>query len=338
MSPALIPKTEIQANKTGNDEWNQNYSDTNLQRMWSTFRNNNSALWYSFVCIEALMLAMSLNDKKATKSRNILLVGVIAYALASSARFTLAQFIAYNHYNARKCSFYAKADRTLLIIGFGCLAMFLWLRQRVMYKFPQLKHLATKWVVWWSRFSLVLIIVATISGVGIVLGYWRSVYWVYHGKCVSSASGLASSALSGVVTSIAVHVSLLFLFVRFIALNRMRAGKKLPSNEKTTALVKRCCILTAVCIITDVVMLVVTTLIKGHVPEILTVLVLDLDQILNLSCVVLCFGQWKNSLLPWPCCSSIVARGHADVGNTSNNNNEFFSMRIFTISRPIITT
>ena len=65
-------------------------------------------------------------------------------------------------------------------------------------------------------------------------------------------------------------VSLLFLFVRFIALNRMRAGKKLPSNEKTAALVKRCCILTTVCIITDVVMLVVTTLIKGHVPEIVS--------------------------------------------------------------------
>ncbi|CAK8683864.1 unnamed protein product [Clavelina lepadiformis] len=299
--------------------------EESFNRLWNVFRKDAAWFRHLFVCVEALMLLVAgyifsshfyhavvsqkENGRKPTnKSRLLLLIAVMFCSSMSIAKFILAQAIANIQHDRHTCAAFAKANRAVNILGFTSLSTFLWLRQRVLYNLPQLKHLATRVVIWWSRVTLLCIVITTVGGILVIVFHWKSSYWMYNGKCVSNARGLSKSALSGVTICIAVQISMLTLFIKFIVKNRFR-GRPSVIDKKSSSLLKRCCILTAICVMGDVITITTTTLSKGHAPELLTVLIVDMDQFLGLLCVVFCFAQWKKSFFSWPCCSFLRRNG-----------------------------
>ncbi|CAK8683862.1 unnamed protein product [Clavelina lepadiformis] len=276
-------------------------------------------LWICFVCLETAMLAATIyclisclchtfvrlkreKDKGYRNPNLILLFFVVMYTLTACAKYSLAQAVTYMDPDPHLCALFTKASRTLHVIGFTFLTLFLWFRQRILYDLSQLKHLADKCTIWWSRITLLMIVVSSGAGVGIILSTTinQSRYRVHENQCINIEEKLSVSALSGVISNCVVQVSLLILFVRFIGKRELSSSSSF--DKKTKLLVRRCCLVTSICVTTDLLAIAIVTFIKGQVPELITILILDLDQFVNLSCILLCFLRWKEILFPWPVC------------------------------------
>ncbi|XP_018673281.2 uncharacterized protein LOC100181940 [Ciona intestinalis] len=285
--------------------------------------------WIAFVVIETVMLIVtayvlvmllygiitngsickSLRRRISTSRstlRSSLVVSVTIYSAVTLCKFILAEIVAFTEPLLENCSIYAKANRVIHISGFTSLGVFLWLRQRVLYNMPQLKHLATTCITWWSNITLFVVGLAAVSGVVLVINPFKTTtgYWLNDGRCFRAPEGLSASASIGVMSCIVVQGSLLALFIRIVGKKRFRKHrvrnlKMQKRTNKTQALVKRCCSLTGICILTDLSSLIAITFLKGHVSELVMVLILDIDQFMNLWFAILCFAQWKDLVFPW---------------------------------------
>lgn len=176
----------------------------------------------------------------------------------------------------------------------------LWMKQRTFYEDPRLKHLSSKFTRILSVFIAVLLAVA-------VLGTY--VLFAVGVEYVGSPYGcLIRGVIAGVTTlrNVILIVGTIFFQLCFLGLflyplikhqMNIRIAKPLNEQNRIIKLIKRSTILTAVCIVSDLLSAITVIFVddRGSVK----VLVYDIDIVINVISVILCFVDWRDRVMPW---------------------------------------
>ena len=195
------------------------------------------------------------------------------------------------------CKALPKIGNVALTIGFGLAYLFLWFRQRLFYIHPALKTLNNIKI---RALSFGIIIIWFLYYLATMFSYFSIVRYEFHqqGGCVivdstSEAYGFIIIAWSAV--SIIIQICLLGLFVYPILRKTSWGSKK---NIHLLKRVKKAVFLTAVCLITDGISVVVIVVL--YVPNASSAFfIYNINLVINHLVTIACFDHWKELLWPW---------------------------------------
>lgn len=157
----------------------------------------------------------------------------------------------------------------------------LWLRQRSFYRNAALIHLTNKCTRFTSKY-IILAIIITGCVISVVLGYVTLIH-----SC-SKKCELILHLVSLILLMLTSQISLLCLFIHPL----MKHHKlNTVTDQRYVPLIKRICILTGICLITDIVTVAVGVTLNENIPRLLIVTV-------NTLCIMLSMRDWKYRIFP----------------------------------------
>lgn len=240
------------------------------------------------------------NDK--TNFHDVLIIGsmnICASALIF-LRIGVDLRLVYGFRNDFGCNVSQKFDNGTYGLSIQVIYSALWLKQRVLYQNPALKHLSSKLVRGFSIFTfIILLTTCTLLLVLFLVGV------NYSGTpvgCLDEPINDISAnrwLLFGTMIPI-FQVCLLSLFIYPLVKHYSRM-RQMPTHAQgrnpVTELIKRATIMTIMTVITDMLCWGTAMLIKFREPE--SLILFDADLVINLFCLVLSFPDWKERFMPW---------------------------------------
>lgn len=221
-----------------------------------------------------------------------------------------------------------------LTIGTGSVYVFLWIRQRIFYVYPELEALSNRFV---RVFSVVVIIMWFIYYFFAIITYIITVRFVFDPIYVCNPvnedanNWIGLILISWLIATLLMEVSLMGLFV-FPLLKRESWRKK---NVKGTGSgsaslllhrVKKAVILTMVTAVSDILAFIIGFTVGGP----LAAGLFNVNMLTNLLAAIGCFDHWRSMLGPWrPEKKSLGSSEGSTV--TARRNSSFTATQRFTI-------
>lgn len=176
----------------------------------------------------------------------------------------------------------------------------LWLRQRIFYKDVRLKHLSTRLVrtISWTM-GVVLIITGTLIIVSFLIGV----------RYTGSPSGCVVTRINifADLRWIFVGVGTLFFQICFLGLfiyplvrhhrNTKLLTGDIAGNNPIMELIRRVTFLTSIAVISGVLIVVIAAMLPDV--ESIDLLLYDIDNVVNIVCLLLSFSNWRERMMPW---------------------------------------
>ena len=189
-----------------------------------------------------------------------------------------------------------------LTIGTGLVYLFLWFRQRVFYVHPSIKILnknlikAISWsimLVWIFYYILAMLC-------HLILAQYQ---FYRNGGCLIVADNYSSLisfyfGISWAIVSVLMQIALLGLFIFPIIKRTLWRSKEVNQHVVLLQRVKKAIIITAVCLITDI----LSALITGFTATSNVISffgIYSINLFINQLATVACFDHWKLLLWPW---------------------------------------
>lgn len=224
--------------------------------------------------------------------------------LLISLVFLLARFICehcellmqYLKFSSDFCNSLSKAKMLVTTVNVTSVYIFLWTRQRCYYEDPVMKHLSNKATRMMSSLSLLFLFVGNFVGV-ILFMFFRN-FHLSDAGCVNDVSSDAVAMfLPWLWVASNSFVFQVMLFVLFIY-PLVRHKSFVPTGNgfyDFLPLIKRTTIITAVCIVSDLITFVLIIFARDE-NEIIPTLVYDASSIINVVSVFMSFGDWRVQL------------------------------------------
>ena len=183
----------------------------------------------------------------------------------------------------------------------GTTYTFLWIRQRIIYIQPSLKTLSNMYI---ECFSLGIMTLWLLFIVSLYVAFFSLVHYTFFkelGCVVEEFSIVAYGDLieAFTITSILMQVTLLVLFI-YPILKRTLWKNEQPENHTFFLLrrVKKAVILTSICLGSDILAAVVTTILLEKNSSSI-IFPFGVNSVVNLLVTIFCFDHWKKLLWPW---------------------------------------
>ena len=248
------------------------------------------ALISKFICI---LIAVISAIRNANSMGLLIVVKTAAYNDIDILRIDILQ---------TACKILPRIGILTLTIGTGLVYLFLWFRQRVFYIHPSINILnnrlvrAISWgiiLVWFLYYVLAMVYYLILAQ-----------YQFYHnGGCLVIADDYSSLiyfyvGISWAIVSVLMQIALLGLFIFPIIKRTLWRSKEANQNLLLFKRVKKAIIITAVCLISDILSAFITW--ATATPNVTSFLgIYSINLFINHLATVACFDHWKLLLLPW---------------------------------------
>lgn len=207
------------------------------------------------------------------------------------------------------CDLTAKLKITNYALAFTSIYLVLWLRQRVFYAHPGLKHLSSK-LIRFVSWAMLIGILSAIVGASIIFFAQGQYFGTPHGCAIPTGPLVIVQWIFVMACTAFFQTCLLALFMYPLIKHRMTSTKtRSAANGQTTiiSLVKRATVTSIVCVLSDVSFAILVIGMQRKTMAFETFLY-DFNAVLNAFCLVMSFGNWRTRLMPWR-----VRRGSSDI-------------------------
>ena len=237
-----------------------------------------------------------------------------------SVSFWLVEDIAISGFNKTAAETVCVGFSRIIITGFtvgnGLVYSFLWLRQRVIYVHPSLKVLNNKYV---RVFSFLVLILWILFWISIVTAYFTKVQYNRSRNNGCSINEDSADPYKEIVVtwngvSILMQISMLSLFIYPIL--KQASWRNQQSKPNLMRKVKKAVVFASICLGTDIVSIVVYSILGTECVANSTIWVFDISLLINHLITIGCFDHWKKLLWPWNEKISGVVRVESDSNET----------------------
>lgn len=207
----------------------------------------------------------------------------------------------YGRQNDFGCEITVKFKSTTQALGIGVIYTVLWLRQRMFYEDPKLKHLSSKFTRMFSLFVIIFLL-----GSGCVVWLIFIVGVSYKGTPIGCTlvSNFDSASIVGysilVTTTSFIQISLLCLFIYPLIKHYQNMKSPNKGENPLIIVIKRATITAFICIVTDA----ITVIIVFYVSYSLSIemAVNGANYVIDLACLLASYPNWRGRLMPWIIC------------------------------------
>ena len=198
------------------------------------------------------------------------------------------------------CTFYLRVHIILYALAIASIYIFLWMRQRFLYKNPKMVgyNLQYSRVMSW----LVIVIMVAAEILTIVIFMVTRQYKIENGYCeLIKKNPLLDTAPWAVLATLTVifQILLMWLFIYPLLRHRKMMKKSNQSFKKTDQnlipLVKRTTAMAGICVASDILAVIVTNFINIRSSN----YIYDINLLINLCCITYSFTNWKKILFPF---------------------------------------
>jgi len=213
-------------------------------------------------------------------------------------------YIFYGSTSNIACSTSLKVHICLYAMPIICIYMFLWNRQRFLYRKPSLRSLNNKITRTMSRFVMSFMVVSVSVTIGLFMKTRH--YESKNGNChVNTEIPETSPWIVLVTSSVVFQITLLGLFVHPLLRGwrerrSVRIARRCHPRRNPLLLAKRAMISTLICVTSDLSAGAITcSAIFQRNRILLSNVVYDLNLVINLFCIVCSFPTWSQRLFPF---------------------------------------
>lgn len=212
------------------------------------------------------------------------------------------RFFFYNHHlNDFVCDFFIKYKVVMYTMSVSTVYAVLWLRQKIFYEDPRLNHVSSKCIRGFSYFMGFWLVINCILTSSLFIASSND-----KGSDVGCVSANEESTIRKIIRWVVMGVStpisqvvLLGLFIYPLVKHYRTVKQETMTSIRENPvirLVKRAAVTAIICIVTDAVNIVVGSVIRGGSA---TILIYDVNIVLNVVCLIISFPDWRERLMPW---------------------------------------
>lgn len=199
------------------------------------------------------------------------------------------------------CDISMKFKLACHIAALLCVYLILWLRQRIFYHHPRLKHLTSKFVRFVSLMMSIVIICGLLLTLALFVGAGKY-EGTSHGCEVINGPLVKTRWIVLISCTVMFQICLLSLFIYPLikhtsTMQRSRTATKVR-RDMIMSLVKRAAATSTLCMLSDVLSTVLVVFTRERIIN-LTSFIYDVNIIVNGFCMVMSFPDWKQRLRSW---------------------------------------
>lgn len=245
-------------------------------------------------------LQRSINDGDIETSYANVLNAMSAFGTACAFLRPAVDFrLILSNHDDLGCDLSMKFKLACHISALLCIYLILWLRQRIFYHHPRLKHLTSKFVRFVSFTMSIVIICGLLLTLALFLGAGK--YQGSNKGCVVSQGPLLRTRWIVLIScTITFHVCLLSLFIYPLikhtsAMSRNTTGDR---RDVIMSLVKRAAATSSLCVLSDVLSTSLAIVTRERIIS-TSSFIYDVNIVVNGFCMVMSFPDWKQRLCSW---------------------------------------
>lgn len=207
--------------------------------------------------------------------------------------------LTYGKYNDFGCDLSIKFKLVNYVFSLLSIYLVLWLRQRIFYEHPRLKHLSSK-LIRFVSWSMSVVIVA-----GVIV---TSVFFFGVGRYLGTPYGCVPQKgpfttirwiiLIGCTTMFQICLLTLFIYPLVKHRSNVKTGAGTGKKNIIIPLIRRAAITSFLCVASDIGFALLILLMKRKIVTMST-FVYDVNIVFNAVCMVLSFPDWRVRLMPW---------------------------------------
>ena len=312
MGSELINISLCEVNKTS-DYCLQNVSSL-FQKSWIIAQSTTALIMFCSIWTFASLIVSGIKfkkwDRKTKKKRkvaNLLFLAVISplclilRVLGTQTLIIVEKFAPLNKVGDFRCEIVMDISLILFMVASLPVYTFLWYRQKMLYSNVSLKHLNTKPVRFMSFLFIFILVVGGLSTAIISTG--PNNFRISNVGCIQKRNSSSANYINAaVLISCQILLACLFCFPLIkhkqnVSLSRSNSSatqkNKVDSVHKAVKLASISC---AICIISDVCVMLLATIAFIEGPLTLTRSIYDVSLFINILCIIVCIENWKKIL------------------------------------------
>lgn len=232
-----------------------------------------------------------INDRKAT----IITIMCIVAAFTAFLKVGLNFRYLLGRHSDSGCQFALKTNESTYWVSTTCVYLTLWMRQRVFYHDPRLKHLSTKFIRGLSWSSAIIFVLAAYGSLALFLFGVEYVGTPYG--CIPVEGTIANVRWIVLIVQISFQVIFLGLFIYPLLKHQQDMSRaNIEQGNPVINLVKRVTIMAVICVVAYLISAIAAYFLQYDTRRLL---LSNFNIIINITTSILTFKDWKMRVMPW---------------------------------------
>lgn len=266
----------------------------------------------------------SVNEKHATAITGMCLFASIMALL----RVAIDLRLVLGHHDNFGCDISIKFKVVAYGISIFTIYLVLWVRQRIFYADPRLKHLSSKFI---RSVSWLMVFFLLISGLGAIVLFLIGAEDIGTPLgCRTVATNFSPEIRYAILIAFTVVFQVCFLGLFIYPLVKHYQSTRMPENahdrdNPIIKLVKRATTIAILCMLTDVISVIIAIFIGSDGSA--SILLYDVNIVVNLSFLILSFPDWRMRLMPWRLTEEVEPEDREETITSASRNERYQSIQ-----------